>query len=86
MKNRVGTFEIARELIHSDPSAVLKVMARCIIIRAEYMFASNDIAYVALCADFDEIPTSSLPPAYRPILQRGAEGAVDLVRWERVGC
>lgn len=86
MKNRVGTFEVSRDLIDRDPSAVLKVMARCVIVRAEYLFVSNTVAYTALCMDFDENLAGHLAPAYRPIMERDEHGAVELLRWERVTC
>jgi len=63
-KKRVGRFEISRRYIDERPNEALKIMSRCIIVRAECLWASDVIEYVAISPDFDELPPNLQPPLY----------------------
>lgn len=86
MKNRIGTFNIDGDIVREHPDGALPIMARCVIVRAEYMFSTGYIEYTALCADFDEVPQGRMAPEYRAVMQRAEQGDVSFLRWERVKC
>ena len=59
-----GRFSIAKSLIDTDPEAVLVVMGRSIIIRAELLYHTAVFEYVALSKDFEPCPDGVEPPRY----------------------
>lgn len=63
-KRPIGQFKIDRDDIEENPEAVRAIMGTVIPIRAEMMFASNRIEYIALCDDFEEIEDGTEPPWY----------------------
>ena len=64
MRRRIGRFKITLDLIDAHPYLVMTAMARCIIVRAESMYASNLIEYTAISPEFDVIPEGVVEPAY----------------------
>lgn len=62
--NQLGKFHIHRDMILSDEAAVLRVMAKCIVVRCELLYHNNAFEYVALSEDFAEVPEASIIPTY----------------------
>ena len=64
MRRRRGRFKITFDMIDALPALVMTAMARCIIIRAESMYAYNRIEYTAISPEFDSIPMGEIAPEY----------------------
>lgn len=79
MQRRIGKFSISRRLIEDAPDTCLLVMAKVIVIRAEMLFESNSVEYVALSQLFDEVPQDCESPTYRVMVNLD-----DIVTFERV--
>lgn len=54
---RIGTFELTDKILAECPEEVMKLFGSMVIVRAEAMFSSGSIQYVAYCDQFDEIHT-----------------------------
>jgi len=61
---RLGKFEIIEEMIERWPDEVLRIMSRCIVTRAEFLFHKHTFEYIAYSRDFEE----SNEPYGAPIL------------------
>lgn len=61
----LGRFRLERDMIGLMPVEVLKVMSKCIIFRAEYLFAEDCIEYVAGSLLFRESPRGTRIPFYK---------------------
>lgn len=82
MKNRrIGKFRISRDLIEDSPQAVRELMGRCIVIQAMYSFAIDDVEYIALCDDFDEIDEGDFPLEYIALWRKYDDGPVTFGEW-----
>lgn len=64
MKSKIGKFSISHELVHFSPEEIKKVMGECVILRAEFMYASGHFEYVAISDLFEEVPEGCMPPEY----------------------
>jgi hypothetical protein len=64
LTRRIGKFTIPDSFILSEYDFLFKIMARCIIIRAEHLLYRQEIEYVAYSWDFDEIHLGDEPPRY----------------------
>ena len=64
MRRRTGRFKITFDLIDAHPDLVMTAMARCIIIRAESMYAYNLVEYMAISPEFDVIHMGEIAPEY----------------------
>lgn len=51
-------------MIEDYPSDVRRVMGRCIIVRADALYESDAIRYVAVCDDFEVVPHGFDVPEY----------------------
>lgn len=67
---RIGRFYISRSLIDSDPTAVQRIMARCIVVRAEILWHRDDIEYVAISGLFEKNSYHLVAPEYRILLDK----------------
>lgn len=63
-RNRPGVFHIPRRSIFESPDLVKKIMSQMLIVRAEDMFVSSRIEYVAYSHLFDEVDQGSVAPHY----------------------
>lgn len=64
VENRKGIFSITLDLIESDPSAVMAVMANVIIYRAELVGFGTRIEYNATSPLFDSVAFCDEVPTY----------------------
>lgn len=74
LTTRMGKFSLRFETLRSNPSAALMVMATVIIVRAELMYASESVEYVAMCEAFAPGAVSDSLPVYHPIIRSGQLG------------
>lgn len=65
---RIGKIKVSRDAIDKVPEAVRAVMAKVIILRAEYMLCNETIEYIALCEEFDEVDIAVFPPDYEVLI------------------
>lgn len=68
ISRNLGIFAISLELIHKYPELVQKAMSEVIVVRAELMYASMEVEYVALSKHFREVEPEMAPPRYRCIV------------------
>ena len=61
---RLGSFEITRDLIETGDTTVMRVMGKCIVVRAEYMFHTNSIEYIAYSEWFRSLSEGEVVPKY----------------------
>lgn len=72
MKNtRFGRIKIARKYIEDYLDMVLKVMARCVIVRCEMNYMLDVFDYIAISPDFDEVSEGDKCPSYNVIVENG---------------
>lgn len=64
--NQLGVFRISLEMIRRQPRLVARVFAllNVVPVRAEALYVSNCIEYVALSDRFEPIPQDTKPPEY----------------------
>ncbi|HEY9705769.1 MAG TPA: hypothetical protein V6C58_25255 [Allocoleopsis sp.] len=69
-KQRYGTFYIRRQMLEqaktdSEVRATISdIFSKCIIVRAELMFATDEVEYRAYSDAFDEIDIHEVAPKY----------------------
>ena len=61
---KAGRFSIPHSYIDERPEEVKKVMAQCIVTRAESEFCSAEIRYTAISNQFDDISFGDEIPYY----------------------
>jgi hypothetical protein len=64
LKNRVGKFEVEREVIDDYPEVVMQIMGQVIVLRAEFLLHKNAIEYIARSPHFEEGPEGMEAPSY----------------------
>ncbi len=74
IRDRVGSFKVSLDLIDKNPSIVMQAMSRCIIVRAEHLYAYNCIEYVAISPEFDIVPAGTMATEYRVEITRDDAG------------
>ena len=79
--NRLGQFKISASLLR-DPNlggwpALLPLFAHMVVIRAEFIFASDVIEYMAHSDLFEESPEHCVPPEYDIIGNTKPDGTVE---------
>lgn len=62
--SQIGKFHIHRDMILRDESVVLRVMAKCIVVRCELLYHNESFEYVALSEEFAEVPEAGAIPTY----------------------
>lgn len=70
VNERYGKFCIDLDLIHREPDLVAKIMAQCIVVRAENMFCRRSIEYQALSPKFEKLPMGERLPSYEVLFNR----------------
>lgn len=84
LRNHVGTFTLTRELMETEPDAVMAIMGQMIILSTEPVDYFNRIKYTAISFLFDEMPKHSFPAEYELICTLG-DRAPALITAERIG-
>lgn len=64
MHRKIGRFQIPNDIIHNDPKLAQRIMARCIVVRAEQLWERDAIEYVALSNSFEDVPANCVTPDY----------------------
>jgi len=83
LRNRIGIFTLATHILDTNTDAVMHMMRGVIVLIAERR--GDYTQYVAIHADFDEIPTDCKePPAYNYIVRQNEDGTQD-GEWVKLG-
>jgi len=61
---KVGAFTIQCDLIDNQPGLVLRVLNGCIVVRAETIYHTKEIAYIAIAEHFEDVPVGGQVPEY----------------------
>jgi hypothetical protein len=64
LRNRVGKFEIKKELIESEPELIRKFLSNVLIFRAEFVDFGYIIEYMGFSKIFSELPEGGVVPRY----------------------
>ena len=75
--DRLGKFSISMKVITGNGDEVRKFMGNCIIIRAEMMYAEDEIQYTAHSHLFDKIERGDRIPEYDVTVSRTGDGNCD---------
>ena len=73
MRHRLGIFTIASDWLDKHPEEVLECFAAhgILPVRAEMLFHSREIEYIAVAKSFDELTPYATPPRYELVVIRG---------------
>jgi len=77
--DKLGEFEIGIDIINEAPQLVKRIMSECIVMRAEYMFATKSVVYQAIHEDFEDRTLGEYPPTYEPEYDE----ASDALNWSK---
>lgn len=85
---QIGRFLISADFIRDAATrgspGFLNIFRDMVVVRAESDVWRKNVEYVALCADFEELPLEGdEPPLYSCIIHQTAHG-ITSVRWEKV--
>jgi len=75
--NRRGTFDIARELVESNPELLMEhIFSKIVVLRCEFCYSKNAFEYHACSNEFDEVPEGEEIPRYFVEFTRDEDNAV----------
>ena len=83
-ERRYGRFNIPRRLLDTDYDGVLKVMSKCVVVRAEMLMDQDAIEYIAISSEFDPVEKYSISPEYIVCVDYGKEGEQVNTTFERL--
>ena len=86
-ERNIGRFRVSTELIREEPEKIAFVFAQLKIVtmRAEALWATNEIDYVAISERFAEIPASVEPPYYDIIIESDSVGWPETIEVREIG-
>lgn len=64
MERRLGRFRIPNDRLRREPEKALAILAGCVVVRAEALWHSDDVEYMACHAAFGPVPLGAEPPFY----------------------
>jgi hypothetical protein len=64
LKYRPGQFSIKRQILDDDPGIAMNIMGECIITRAEYILAADEVEYMGNSLLFDPLESGEVVPWY----------------------
>jgi len=67
-RRRVGRFKINANILEDQRGLLMAVLSSCLIVRVEHLYYSNEIEYIAYCAEFDAVPLCNITPLYRLVI------------------
>ena len=73
LRKRHGIFTISMPLLNSSSPAVLKIMGKCFIYRAEAHYLKGHMEYTARSECFDELQEGEFMPEYTWIVNENGE-------------
>jgi hypothetical protein len=79
---RLGRFVIPMSFVNSDPASVREALRGVIVVDAHYRIVYDDIEYVGICDNFEQVPLGNAVSSYKAVMQREADGATKLLRWD----
>lgn len=71
MNEKRGKFSIDTYAIEHDPKQVMKIMSHMIVVRAEHLYMSKRIEYIAISDLFDSLNVGEQIPDYIIELHHG---------------
>jgi hypothetical protein len=78
--DKLGQFEIGLDVITEMSDLVRRIMGECIVMRAEYLYATKSVQYHALHDEFEDREPGTPPPVYEPSYDEDS----DKVTWTKV--
>jgi hypothetical protein len=78
----LGAFRIDLSLINHHPKLVRDLMARMIVLRADYKIEWNAVEYMAICSEFDEMNEYDAARYYDPQFFLHEDGRVTFEGWK----
>lgn len=69
--DRMGTFEIKKSDLDALPDWLQQLLARVIVLRAQYSYRVDGNEYLALSPEFSPVPQGQAAPIYRPVIEDG---------------
>ena len=82
--SRRGRFSISRALLEDNPEPLIEVMAKIIVIRAEFMFDRQHFEYIALSKEFRKVDDGMLSPEYEILWHTEKDGSFRIEFKERL--
>jgi hypothetical protein len=76
--SQIGTFTVSKTLIDANPEAIMKLMGRMVILRAEYRWDIDGVKYTARSEYFEESPKGIRAPHYEVIIDEAGIRVVKL--------
>ena len=66
-RRNIGKFRISSKLITDKPEVVAELfrLLKCVPVRAEMLYALDEIEYMAISSQFPEIPLGQKVPKYK---------------------
>lgn len=68
-ENKIGTFTLQMDVLERYPEVVMQVMSKLIVVRAEFMFHSKEVEYMAYSNMFEHVTFGSKVPKYNLIVE-----------------
>lgn len=78
-ENRIGRFEITRSLLYRSKKLHL-MFSKMTIIRAEFLFHRQTVAYYAYSMLFEKVPRGNKAPRYTMQINSGKDPEVEAVK------
>lgn len=75
---RPGKFRVSMELIHQDPDAIMALLSKVVVVRAETLFLESVIEFQGFSMLFSELDRYRTVPYYCFIVTRGVDGLYDV--------
>jgi hypothetical protein len=83
-EKRIGRFTIGEEILRAHPEVALLALEKCLVTRAEFIFTTRGVEYLAFSEAFDPADDSCQPPFYTPMVMNhwDEETATNTVTFE----
>lgn len=82
---KLGRFYLSAERIRQKwPELCALVFARVVVVRAEMLWQTNAVEYLAYSEDFEPVPEGVAPPEYQFLITKGPDGKPAHLRTERI--
>ena len=75
---RLGKFNVSLDLIEQCPEVVKSVLSHMIVLKAETLYHTHTIEYVAMCDEFDVVPEGYVVPYYEIEINETADKRINI--------
>lgn len=75
---RIGRFVVRKTDLDALPDWLQQIMARVIVLRADFSHYEDGVEYTALSPEFDKSDETAMATTYRPVIEDGR-----FLRWSR---